>query len=346
MASLIENVPASFLAGAQAAADALAKIDNVLIAAHVNPDGDAIGSMAACGWILKRLGKSFALYSPSGLPAALDFLRLPGPVYPFLSALPFEPAAAIYVDCSEPGRLGEELSGHWQDWPSVNIDHHLCDHGLGSLASFVDPAAAAACQLVAYVACALNLPLTGGLAEAVGTGLLTDTGNFTHNNSSADVFSLCALLERNGCSLPAIGESLRSGWELKKMHLWGRLFAAAEQRDRIAWAFIPAAVLRETGCGGEELEGFIDWLRRLRGVDVALTLRQLDSGSENVRSRADASAFKFSLRSRGDINVQRIAAEFGGGGHKNAAGGAVEGEGRAVLQRLLAAIAAELAGQK
>lgn len=340
MASLIENVPASFLAGAQAAAGAIAKMDKVLIAAHVNPDGDAVGSMAACGWILKRMGKAFALYSPSRLPTMLDFLQLPAPVYPYLAALPFQPQGAIYVDCSDAGRLGKELEGCFHNWPTVNIDHHLCERGLGSLANYIETSAAATCQLVAYVACCLNLPLTDNLAKAIATGIITDTGNFTHSNSSAAVFSLCAQLESNGCSLPGIGEALRSDWRLNRMHLWGHLFSEAKQEDRIAWVYIDAEILRNYGCTGDDVEGFIDWLRRLRGVDVALTLRQVDSGRVNTEGR---STLKFSLRSKGEINIQRVASQFGGGGHRNASGGVVEGQPREVLEKLLAAIAAVLA---
>lgn len=342
MAPLIDIVPAPFLAGARAAANALGKMDRVLIAAHVNPDGDAVGAMSACGWILNSLGRKFALYSPSPLPTSLEFLNLPGPIHPFLAALPFEPESALYLDCSEASRLGRELEACWNNWPTLNIDHHLCEHGLGSLANFINPAAAATCQLVAYISCCLDLPLTGNLAQGIATGLLTDTGNFTHNNASADVFALCAALERGGCSLPAIGEELLSDWRLNRMHLWGRLFQETRQvnENRVAWVFISAELLRETHCKSEDLERLIDFLSRLAGVQVALTVREL----EPVHMAPEDQTYKFSLRSKGAINVQQAASALGGGGHRNAAGGTIMGRRDAVMEKLFSAIDSVLAG--
>lgn len=347
MASSIEDVPAWFREGARSASAVLSQFDKILVAAHVNPDGDAIGSMAACGFILEKLGKEFALYSPSSVPKALEFLSLPGRIYSSLAELPFEPAAAIYVDCSEPGRLGKDLEHCWQRWPSLNIDHHLCEHGLGSEYNFIEITAGATCQLIAYVACALNLHLTAYLAQSIGVGVITDTGNFTHGNTSADIFSLCALLERNGISLPELGEKLRSDWGIAKMHLWGDLFARVQQSDdgRIAWLYSDNSTLVEYGCTGEDLEGLIDWLKRLKGVQVALTLRELSSKYHEEKNSAGEMRYKFSLRSKGDINIQQVAAQFGGGGHRNASGGIIAGNGSEILQGLLAAIESVLASR-
>lgn len=334
MAPLIKFVPAAFLPGAEAAATAIQKMEFTLIAAHTNPDGDAIGSMSACGWILKHLGHKFALFNTSGVPSSLEFLPLPGPIYRNLADLPFEPKSAIFVDCSDVGRLGSELAPYWDKWPSLNIDHHLCDKGLGSLANYIDTSAAATCQLVAYLSLALGIPLTKTLAESVGIGLLTDTGNFTHNNSDANVFLLAALLEQEGCSLPTLGENLRSNWQLRKMHLWGELFAHVRQSDdgQIAWSVITSEVMKKYNCNGEDIEGYIDWLRRLKGVEVAITVRESESRNN------EAPQIKFSLRSKRGINVQKIAAEFGGGGHKNAAGGSIAGTPEHALEKLLAAV--------
>lgn len=329
MECLPELIPAQFQSDAKAAAAAVKGLDHVLIAGHVRPDGDAIGAMAACGFILAELGRSFAIYSPNGKPAYLSFMKMPGPVYSSLESLPFEPAAAIYVDCSDSGRLGKALAERCQDWPSVNIDHHLCKSGLGNLANFVNPAAAATCQLMAYLADALDIPLTGGLAEAIGLGVLTDTGNFAHDNTSAAVFSLCAQLETNGCHLPDIREELSSNWTINRLKLWGELFMHTHQvsHKRVAWSVIMADDIRRYDCEPEDLEGYIDALRRLRDVEIALTVRQ----EENDTS-------KFSLRSRKSVNVQQIAAELGGGGHKNAAGGSRPEPPWQALWKILAVI--------
>lgn len=325
-------IPDEFRSGAIAAAEAIGKLDRVLIAGHINPDGDAVGAMAAAGFILNHLGKDFVLYSPTGVPSYLDFLELPGFIYTSFAVLPFKPDSAIYVDCSEPSRLGKPLEEVWDQWPSVNIDHHVCDGGLGSLVNYITPAAAATCQLMAYVSIALGIPLRGSLADAIALGVLTDTGNFSHDNTTAAIFRLCAALEENGCRLSGIGEDLRSNWTLQKLRLWGYLFNRARHshRGRVVWSVIYEEDLKLYDCRADDLEGYIDWLRRIREVDIAFTVRQ-------VRSR-EKSFCKFSLRSRQNVDVQTIAASLGGGGHKNAAGGSIDASPPRALAEILSAI--------
>lgn len=331
---LPELLPARFAPGALAAADALKEINNVIVAAHVNPDGDALGSMSAAGHMLKRLGKDFAIYIPGGVPGYLGFLNLPGPVLASLTELPFTPRAGVYVDCSEPQRLGEELAAA-RDWPSVNIDHHISEAGLGTLANYIETGAAATCQLMAYMAMQLGMPLTGDLAEAIGLGIITDTGQFTHDNTSAAVFALAAALEAGGLSLPGLGERLHSGLALKKLNLWGRLFQRIKlaMDGRAAWCSVYLSDFEETGCNAEDIEGFVDWLRNINGVEIGLLARENEYGK-----------CKFSLRSRGATNVQTIAAAAGGGGHKNAAGGILDASPAAGVATLLRLIEQYLQG--
>lgn len=309
-----ELFPPCFQSGAMAAAKALGQLDDVLIAGHVNPDGDALGSMAAAGFILKHLGKRFTIYIPGGVPHYLEFLRLPCPVCPSLADLPFKPQGGVYVDCSEAPRLGEELAKIANNWPTVNIDHHICEKGLGSLANFIETKAAATCQLMAYVALSLNMPLAGDLAEAIGLGIISDTGQFTHGNSSPEIFVLAAALEIGGLSIPMLGDKLRSGLPLRKLYLWGRLFERIKLtvNGQAAWCAMLLRDLEETGSHPEEIEGFVDWLRNINGVQIGILVKEVEPGKS-----------KFSLRSRGDVNVQIIAAAAGGGGHKNAAGGSI-----------------------
>lgn len=321
-------IPGRFQKGASIAADAVRKLKNVLIAAHVNPDGDAIGAMAACGYILERLNSDFVLYAPDGIPPYLRFVQLPGPVYTSLGALPFVPEGAIYVDCSEPGRLGAALEGSWDLWPSVNIDHHICRQGLGSLANFIEPEAAATCQLVAYMAYALKMGEPPAFARAIGLGILTDTGNFSHSNTSADIFALCAQIEQQGCSLPKLRELLNSNWSLGRLRLWGELFTHTRQaiNGKVIYSVILEQDLRRYNCAAEDLEGYIDALRRIDGVQIAVTVRQKGADS------------KFSLRSRDPVDVQKIAAALGGGGHRNAAGGMLQCQPEKALELILAGI--------
>lgn len=306
------SIPVEYQEGASKAAAAILGMNNILLAAHINPDGDALGSLAACGEILQRLGKNFYLYCPSGVPRYLDFLPLPGKVYHSLSELPSAPDFAIYLDCSEPRRLGAELALHYKDWPSVNIDHHISPVELGSLANFIRPEASATVQLVAYTSLALNIELSGRLANAIGLGLITDTGGFCHDNTTALVFNLAGLLANLGCEFSWLRQNLQHTWTIGNAHLWGSLLKELklEAEGRIALAEVTAKTLKHFHCEAEDLEGLVDLFGRIKSVKTACLIRE--DGPD---------CCKFSLRSHGTIDVRKMAVEAGGGGHENAAGG-------------------------
>lgn len=255
-----ELIPAFFRDGAQRMAQALRGVDRVLVSGHVNPDGDAVGSLAAAGHILRAMGKEFILYSSTGLPQYLKFFPLPGTVRTSLRHLPFTPRSALLLDCGEPHRLGSELADRLPRLTSVNIDHHLGGNGMGSLANWVEPQAAATAQLMAYVALAAGLPLENELACDVALGIITDTGGFCHGNTSADVFSLCAHLVRNGCDLTGLRERLENTWSMGRMRLWGRLMdrARLERNGEIAFCRVLLEDLRQCRALKEDLEGFVD----------------------------------------------------------------------------------------
>lgn len=329
-----ELIPAHFRDGACRMAAALRDVDRVLVSGHVNPDGDAVGSLAAAGHILRSLGKEFILYSSTGLPQYLQFFPLPGTVHTSLEHLPFTPRCALLLDCGEPHRLGRELAQRLPSLTSLNIDHHLGGDGMGSLANWVDPEAAATAQLMAYVALAAGLPLKNELACAVALGIITDTGGFCHGNTSANIFSLCARLVEDGCDLTGLRERLENTWSMGRMRLWGRLMERARLERNGEVAFCPVLLedLRQCRALKEDLEGFVEQLQRLGGVRVAALLRE------------DAPQLcKFSLRSYGDTDVRATAAALGGGGHLNAAGGTLRLRSEQAAEVLLAAINAQLA---
>lgn len=318
-------VPEKYRASARKTGEFLADMEDVLVAAHVNLDGDALGALAASGGLLKKMGKNFALYSSTGVPSYLHFLKLPGSMHMSLDDLPFTPKSALYLDCSVPMRLGSELEKRYKDWPSVNIDHHLIDKGLGSLYDFIFSDAAATSQLVAYVAEELGQPLTGKIAKSIALGLMTDTGGFCHGNTTADVFALCAKLVSGGCDMQEIRENLQNSWTLDKLHLWGFAFDNARlyADGRIAICVVSLKDMEKYNCKKEDLEGLVEWLRKIRGVVMACLIREEDRQC------------KFSLRSYGDFDAKAIAAEFGGGGHFNAAGGTIDADLNWACEKLL-----------
>ena len=329
----IDLIPQRFRQDAERMALAFSDLDQVIVAAHVNPDGDAAGAVAAACHVLRSMGKEFMAYAQPGLPAYLDFFPMPGVVHTTLAHPPFKPRCAVLLDCGEPERLGRELAACLPELVTVNIDHHLGGNGMGSAANWVEPTAAATAQLMAYVALAAGLPLTGDLATAIALGIITDTGGFCHGNTSADVLYLTAHMVEHGCDLALLREKLENTWSRGRLTLWGQLLqrASLERGGSVCFCPVHLEDLRKCGALKEDLEGFVEQLRRLRGVHVAAVLRE-DSPN----------CCKFSLRSYGSIDVRSAAARLGGGGHRNAAGGTLRTEMTAASAQLLAAIAEEL----
>ena len=309
----IDLIPQHFRQGAERMAQAFRDLDQVVVAAHVNPDGDAAGAVAAACHVLRSMGKEFMIYAQPGLPAYLDFIPMPGVVHTTLEHPPFKPRCAVLLDCGEPDHLG--------------------GNGMGSAANWVDPTAAATAQLMAYVALAADLPLTGDLATAIALGIITDTGGFCHGNTSANVLYLTAHMVEHGCDIALLREKLENTWSRGRLSLWGQLLqrAGLERDGSVCFCPVYLEDLRKCGALKEDLEGFVEQLRRLRGVHVAAVLRE-DSPT----------SCKFSLRSYGSIDVRAAAARLGGGGHRNAAGGTLRADMAAASTQLLAAIAEEL----
>ena len=152
------------------------QFDNIVIVAHGSPDGNAIGAM---GSLVKALGKRFVLYNATGIPDYLEWVPLPGKLVTKPSAIPFKPGLIIVLDCGDAWRMGKELLAVFPEYPSVNIDHHLGNPMFASLGNWVDPGMAATGQMVAAVADAAGVPLTGELAQCVYLSLVSDTGSRT-----------------------------------------------------------------------------------------------------------------------------------------------------------------------
>ena len=309
-----ELTPVPFQNGASNIAAALEKVNHVVVASHINPDGDAAGSLAAAGLILRAMGKDFMLYSSTGLPQYLAFFPMPGTIYTDLKRPPFTPQGALLLDCGEPHRLGGELADILPKLAGINVDHHPGD-GMGSFANWIMPTAAATTQLMAYVATNAGLQLAGELADAIALGIITDTGGFRHGNTDANVHLLTARLLQNGCNLTRLRDLLENNWTIGHMRLWARLMSRARlARDgSIAFCRVMLQDLRECQSLPEDTEGFAEHLRRLRGVKVAALLRE-----------DEPHLYKFSLRSNANTDVRSVAARLGGGGHTNAAGGILQ----------------------
>jgi phosphoesterase RecJ-like protein len=264
--------------------------------------------------ILLSLDKDVMLYNASGFPAFLAWLEPPCPVWTRIAELPRRPDLLVSLDCSVSARLGEDLRPLLAVTPVVNIDHHQAHPDFDTLYNWVEPERSAAGEMAALLADGLGVPLRGKLAEAVYAALVADTGCFSFDSTTPEAMRLAARLMENGVNASLVRDSLENVWSEGTMRLWGKLLQETRllEEGRLAVAVACRGLFENGEAAGEDLEGFVEHLRRVRGVRVAFLLKET---TEN-----GTAATRISLRSRGGDDVRAVAAQFGGGGHKNAAG--------------------------
>lgn len=287
--------------------------DNFLITAHLNPDGDAIGSMCAMGFLLKKLGKNFSFYNYSPLPQKFSWLKLPTLWSQELPATP--PNWLILLDSGDKTRVGDTLLPWIEQISSINIDHHISNPNYGTL-NWVEPKASSVGEMIAELCSQLHIELKGNLAESIYLAILSDTGSFSYANTTSKAHFWTGKMIEQGLDVGKINALLNQNLTVNKLKLMSRVFDSIQLKEqgKIAILSITQQMFKETETSLEDCEGFINYLRNIKGVKVALSLREENDGK-----------IKFSLRSYGDIDVQKVALILNGGGHKNAAGGSIPG---------------------
>ncbi len=311
----------------------------ILLITHYNPDSDAIGSLAAFGHIAEALGKEFRLYCVSSVPYFLDWVKLPGFLYNKLADLhAWVPDLIVFLDCGDERRAGKEAAGivngelpspQWNDALTLCLDHHAGNPHFAAY-NWIEPHFAATAQMVGFLAEELGLGLGGGLGESVYLGLSGDSGNFRYGNTSAELLELAARIVRAGLNVGDFNEKNGHNWTEKRMKLWGLLLQDLrfDPALRVITSVVKSDCHRRCGTGPADLEGFVSFIRMVKGAEISLL----------VSERLDGTS-KISLRSAGDADIRSVAEVFGGGGHKNAAGAEMD----MAPEDAAAAVLAELA---
>ena len=283
--------------------------NHFLLTSHINPDGDAIGSMLGLGHLLNRMGKTFTFYNQSGLPERFSWLNLPAKMHTRIPLQEYE--WAIILDCGDGDRLGENLGTFLDTDKSINIDHHYGNPEFGRY-NWVEPHRSSVGEMIALLAQDLGMELNGDMAKSLYLAMVTDTGSFSYSNTGAETFSIASEIIKGGLDLDSFNSHLYQQWSLNKVHLHGLAMKHANLycQDRVGLIKIPAELMQQTGTNPEDCEGVVNYVRSIKGVKVAISLRE---DSENK--------IKMSLRSWGEVDVNAIAHSLGGGGHHNAAGG-------------------------
>ena len=290
-------------------ADALANGSSFLLSSHARPDGDSIGSQLALAHALRALGKTVRIVNHDPPPAYLH--TLPGVAAIEVADLVDDRFdAAVVLECGTLDRT--EVTGLDRQ-PVINIDHHAGNALYGAL-NWFDPGAAACAEMIYDLIAALGVPLTPAIGAALYAGILTDTGSFRHANITPRTFETCRNVAACGVDVAALAAAIYQNSSLGKLRLTGRLLheMRLEAGGRVAILQVDEALLRDTGCPPDDMEGVINLPLSARDVEAVIMIKTLDGVT------------RASLRSKGLVDVRAVAVTFGGGGHRNASGCTLE----------------------
>ena len=290
-------------------ADALANGSSFLLSSHARPDGDSIGSQLALAHALRALGKTVRIVNHDPPPAYLH--TLPGVTAIEVADLVDDRFdAAVVLECGTLDRT--EVTGLDRQ-PVINIDHHAGNALYGAL-NWFDPGAAACAEMIYDLIAALGVPLTPAIGAALYAGILTDTGSFRHANITPRTFETCRNVAACGVDVAALAAAIYQNSSLGKLRLTGRLLheMRLEAGGRVAILQVDEALLRDTGCPPDDMEGVINLPLSARDVEAVIMIKTLDGVT------------RASLRSKGLVDVRAVAVTFGGGGHRNASGCTLE----------------------
>ncbi|MBI2614853.1 MAG: DHH family phosphoesterase [Gemmatimonadetes bacterium] len=304
----------------------------VALTTHVNADGDGSGSEVALWHLLTARGVRAVIANPTPFPERYGFL-LQGNEHADKSGEAVKHLrradAVVVLDISDVGRLGQ-LGQVVQETgvPVGCVDHHVSDGAVPAGPRLVDAHACATGELVYDLARAVGWALTPEVARALYVAILTDTGGFRFSNTSARALQVAAHLLAHDLDPEEIYREVYAASPEGRVRLLAEVLETlvVEHDIGLAWVTVPTGALERHGVDAEELEGIVEFPRSIKGMRLALLFRSLANGR-----------IKVSFRSVGAVDVAQLAAQFGGGGHKKAAGASLTGPLAEAQARVLAA---------
>ncbi len=286
--------------------DEILRRQRFLLTSHARPDGDSIGSQLAMAFALDALGKAVHIVNADPAPEhyqdfpGMDRIEIAAHVRPDVDAV-------IVMECSDLSRAGVSgLDGEFL----INIDHHAGNKLYGAV-NWHDESAAACGEMVFDVIRELRVPLSLEIATHIYLAILTDTGSFHHSNITPRTFDICRQTVEAGVNPAAMARRVFDSNSFGKLKLIGALLDSMELADegRLAILYMDEAMLTACGCTHNDTEGLINLPLTAREIQAVIFFKLGPTGEIRV-----------SMRSKYDVDVRAVAGQFGGGGHKNAAG--------------------------
>ena len=300
--------------------EAIAARRRFVISSHSRPDGDSIGSQLAMAFALRALGREVTVVNSDAAPGPL--MTFPGvPDIQIADRVSGEFDAAIIMECGDLARTG--VAG-LDRYFVINIDHHPGNSRYGQI-NWFDSTAAACGEMVYDLVRALGVPLSSDIAAHVYLAILTDTGSFHYSSISPRTFEICRETLLAGVDPVRVARNVYDSNNMGRLKLFGAVLSAMQldPTGRIAIVYLDHEMARAAGGTYEDTEGLINLPLTVKEIRAVVFFKQ-----------AEGEEYRVSMRSKGDIDIGAVAKDFGGGGHKNAAGCTVHG-GIDALQKLL-----------
>ncbi len=306
---------------------AISSGNRFLITAHIRLDGDALGSELALLGMLTNMGKEAVVCNQDATPGHYRFL--PGAehiVHELVRPEAYD--VAFILDCSELERVGNIAAAVSAVPTLINIDHHVSNGGFCEL-QLLDSRASSTGELLHRLMREIRAPMTKDICMNLYAAILTDTGGFRYSSTGHETLRAAGDLVEGGADPQWISENIYESDPPAKLQLLARVLETLEMDPELGVASMAVTEghLRQTGATMEHTDGFIDIIRAVKGINIAMLYTQ--TGEKQ---------FKLSLRSKGRINVEKIARRFQGGGHVNAAACRIEGDLASIKSRVLDAV--------
>ena len=293
--------------------------DSFVLTSHARPDGDAIGSALACCQVLRAMGKQADVVLHDAVPRIYRPLPFADQVVQ-ANRLNGSYQAAIILECDS--LLRTRLEG-LEDRFLINIDHHASGRPFADV-NWIDPHAVATAEMVFRLGREAGVPLSPEIATCLYTALMTDTGSFMFQGTNEHTFALARELTLAGADPSHCARNIYFAHSGAKMRLLGEALRNLNQEGHLVWIWVTQEQMERCGAKEEDCEGLVNYALSIADAEVAVFFREVPDGR-----------FRVSLRSKGKVNVAKLAERFGGGGHECASGCAVNGPLQAAVSEIL-----------
>ena len=304
----------------------------ILVTSHAEPDGDCLGSLVALGLALSKLDKTITLFNSSPIPAVYRFLAGVERILRQITEAK-EYDLAIILDCGDIVRVGEDSSVVDQIPIVINIDHHVSNTGFGDV-QLIDTDACATAEIVYRLIKALEIPFDKAIATGIYLGILTDTGSFRFSNTNPAAFAISKAMIDIGVEPHTVAQRVFGTYSLGRIKLLNMALNSIEisENGKLSLMTISRSMLNSTGTSTEDIDGLINYARRIEDVKVAALIHEIKNGTGKF---ANMNRYHVSLRSDSTVDVAKIAKQFGGGGHTSAAGFQIESTLVALKEKII-----------